>query len=371
MKIKKYIMILILFFVIILGNEVLGAELTVYDKNGNKLNNNDSITVDVIESKLELKVAVELGLINSGVKVKTTVSNKGILYNAKFEEKKSEKRYYEWMYIAELSEGNTELTITADAMIDDEITLHIEVTNLNKKIDDGEKTKQDMLDAYKNVPGADASASEIDTFLKSTANVIEDLGTQAEKDEMWEKFEEKVSKELANKWYTTISGVGGVDGALYADSRETLFWYINENDSYKDKSDDLNKEFDDAVDATDDTIRDYVKILEKVEGERRKKNDKFNDVLDNINAYKPSGATESTELNKKAGIILNVITNIGIILSVLMPAILGVKYMLGSLEQRAEYKKDMVPYLVGAFLLFGIGTVLKILQAIGGGFNGI
>ncbi|MCI8621854.1 MAG: hypothetical protein HFJ50_09445 [Clostridia bacterium] len=32
--------------------------------------------------------------------------------------------------------------------------------------------------------------------------------------------------------------------------------------------------------------------------------------------------------------------------------ILGIKYMMGSLEQRATYKKSMLPLLIGAVLLF-------------------
>ena len=39
--------------------------------------------------------------------------------------------------------------------------------------------------------------------------------------------------------------------------------------------------------------------------------------------------------------------------------------MLGSVEDKAEYKQDMIPYLIGALLLFGITGFLKILIAIG------
>lgn len=45
--------------------------------------------------------------------------------------------------------------------------------------------------------------------------------------------------------------------------------------------------------------------------------------------------------------------------------------MLGSVEEKAEYKKDLVPYVVGAFLLFGIGTILKIIISIGNSINNI
>lgn len=43
--------------------------------------------------------------------------------------------------------------------------------------------------------------------------------------------------------------------------------------------------------------------------------------------------------------------------------ILGIKYMLGSTEQKATYKKSMLPYLVGAVLLFGgVSITTKIIE---------
>ena len=100
----------------------------------------------------------------------------------------------------------------------------------------------------------------------------------------------------------------------------------------------------------------------------------FIDVLENTDYYTNVGDIDSSDADKveeKVGTILSVITNIGILLSVIMPAILGIKYMLGSVEEKAEYKRDMIPYLVGAVLLFGVCTVVKILQAIGNSINNI
>ena len=52
-------------------------------------------------------------------------------------------------------------------------------------------------------------------------------------------------------------------------------------------------------------------------------------------------------------------------------ALLGVKYMISSAEDKADYKKDLVPYFVGALLLFSICTFVKILQTIGNKINEI
>ena len=72
----------------------------------------------------------------------------------------------------------------------------------------------------------------------------------------------------------------------------------------------------------------------------------FTDVLGSTDYYSNIGdlsSDESGKVESKIGAILSVITNIGIIISLIMIAILGVKYMLGS---QVEAKKDIVPYLV-------------------------
>ena len=80
---------------------------------------------------------------------------------------------------------------------------------------------------------------------------------------------------------------------------------------------------------------------------------------------------DAKKLGNKVSIILTVITNIGMVLAVLMSAFMGVKYMLGSVEEKADYKKDMIPYLVGSILLFGICSIVKLLYTIGSSLNNI
>ena len=69
----------------------------------------------------------------------------------------------------------------------------------------------------------------------------------------------------------------------------------------------------------------------------------------------------SDKLKNMANIIIGAIQIIGTVLSVVVLAILGIKYMLGSVEQRAEYKKSLKPYLIG-----GITNILAIVIKIAG-----
>lgn len=50
--------------------------------------------------------------------------------------------------------------------------------------------------------------------------------------------------------------------------------------------------------------------------------------------------------------ILGIIRVVGTIVAVGMLIILGIKYMMGSAEERAEYKKTLFPYFIGAILIF-------------------
>ncbi len=50
--------------------------------------------------------------------------------------------------------------------------------------------------------------------------------------------------------------------------------------------------------------------------------------------------------------ILSIIQVVGTVIAVGVLMVLGIKYMMGSAEEKAEYKKTMLPYLIGAILLF-------------------
>ena len=55
--------------------------------------------------------------------------------------------------------------------------------------------------------------------------------------------------------------------------------------------------------------------------------------------------------------IITVLTVIGTVISVIVLIILGLKYMMGSVEERAEYKKTMMPYVIGAALVFAASAI--------------
>ena len=79
--------------------------------------------------------------------------------------------------------------------------------------------------------------------------------------------------------------------------------------------------------------------------------------------YKPSDLDQTDYYKpfKMAGVILNAITVTGVVVAVITVMFLGIKYMVGSVEEKAEYKKTMMPILVGMILLFCTSTIVSII----------
>lgn len=65
------------------------------------------------------------------------------------------------------------------------------------------------------------------------------------------------------------------------------------------------------------------------------------------------------EISTIGGQIANILSTIGIIVAVIVLLVLGIKYMMGSASEKAEYKKTMIPYLVGIVLLLGASGIVK------------
>ena len=71
-----------------------------------------------------------------------------------------------------------------------------------------------------------------------------------------------------------------------------------------------------------------------------------NDITSNNNV---AGTNEITSIGQN---IVGILQTIGVVISVVVLIVLGIKYMTGSAEEKAEYKKTLLPYLIGALLIF-------------------
>ena len=59
--------------------------------------------------------------------------------------------------------------------------------------------------------------------------------------------------------------------------------------------------------------------------------------------------------------IYNILLTIGIVVAVLTGAIIGIKYMLGSVEEKADIKGLLIPYIAGCVIIFGSFAIWKLI----------
>lgn len=85
--------------------------------------------------------------------------------------------------------------------------------------------------------------------------------------------------------------------------------------------------------------------------------------IENPENYEPGGisSTDSDKIVNRVNPILGTITVIGIVISAITLTVLGIKYMIGSVEEKAEYKKSMIPYIIGVVLLLAASTAVGLI----------
>lgn len=90
------------------------------------------------------------------------------------------------------------------------------------------------------------------------------------------------------------------------------------------------------------------------------------DPMTDPDAWAPGAMTEtSTHFEPIVKNVLGVINAVGVVISVVVLMAIGIKYMMGSVEEKAEYKKTMMGYAIGALMLFSLTTIPNILYTIG------
>ena len=83
-----------------------------------------------------------------------------------------------------------------------------------------------------------------------------------------------------------------------------------------------------------------------------------------------SGDTNNTNAVQNIGEqILGIVQVVGSIAAVIVLVVLGIKYMMGSAEEKAEYKKTMIPYIIGAVLIFAAANLASMIYGWAGSIS--
>lgn len=94
--------------------------------------------------------------------------------------------------------------------------------------------------------------------------------------------------------------------------------------------------------------------------------DSYTSIIDTVDKAGQGEATEIGGLKTMAGKVIKAIRNIAAIIAILVITILGVKYMIGSTEERAEYKKSFIPLIVGVIVVVAASSIATALFSVAG-----
>lgn len=86
-----------------------------------------------------------------------------------------------------------------------------------------------------------------------------------------------------------------------------------------------------------------------------------NTVLNGLNG---NGNLQINDLTKVGNNIVTIIQVVGIVIAVIVLLVIGIKYMMGSASEKAEYKKTMIPYIVGAVLIFAGTSLVRVIYSL-------
>lgn len=70
---------------------------------------------------------------------------------------------------------------------------------------------------------------------------------------------------------------------------------------------------------------------------------------------------DDSKLQSFSQTISNILLTVGVVISVLVGAILGIKIMTSSVEEKAKYKELLVPYVIGCIAVFGAFFIWRVL----------
>lgn len=98
----------------------------------------------------------------------------------------------------------------------------------------------------------------------------------------------------------------------------------------------------------------------------------FGNTMASIEDNSHPESQTGNSVTKIMGAIINIASIVGAGIAIIMLVVIGINYVSKGASGKAEAKKDLTSYIVGAVILFGVSGILKLLQMfIDGNFNNI
>lgn len=94
------------------------------------------------------------------------------------------------------------------------------------------------------------------------------------------------------------------------------------------------------------------------------------DIISSANNFIEDGKNEKNVgldegvIQDLSNTVYNILFILGIVIAVIWGLVIAIKFITGSVEEKAEVKKTLIPYVAGCVVLFGAFTIWKIVVTI-------
>lgn len=85
---------------------------------------------------------------------------------------------------------------------------------------------------------------------------------------------------------------------------------------------------------------------------------------DNFLEKGKGGAIQELKLKETSNFIFNIFLAVAIVITVIVGLIIGIKFMMAGIEEKAELKETLVPYFIGCVVVFGAFGIWKLVVTI-------
>lgn len=75
-------------------------------------------------------------------------------------------------------------------------------------------------------------------------------------------------------------------------------------------------------------------------------------------------AIQDSQIKTVSDQIYNILLAIGTVIAVIIGAILGIQFMVGSMDEKAKVKESLIPFVIGCVIIFGAFGIWKLIATI-------
>lgn len=130
--------------------------------------------------------------------------------------------------------------------------------------------------------------------------------------------------------------------------------------------------FGDVLDTVSDTAKQEAEKQKQEEEKQKQEQMEYKmsveGMLDSATGFLDEGKDANyltqEEMQTVVDTIYNVLLSICIVAALIMGIFIGIKFMTGSVEEQAQVKETLIPYIVGCSIAFGAFGIWKIMMEI-------